>query len=70
MIKVKDVSGAIVRGVYRDKNGTLLVKDDDLLTKYKNELAARQRDQDRIKDLESTVDSLKQMVLQLLESKK
>lgn len=67
MNKVKDVDGKEVRGVYRSKNGALVVNDDILLSKYKMELAARQRDKETIETLKSEVDSLKDMVNKLIE---
>lgn len=67
MNKVKDVDGKEVRGVYRSANGALVVNDDILLSKYKMELAARQRDKETIETLKSEVDSLKDMVNKLLE---
>lgn len=67
MNKVKDVDGKEVRGVYRSVNGALVVSDEILLSKYKMELAARQRDKETIKTLKSEVDSLKDMVNKLIE---
>ena len=67
MNKVKDIDGKEVRGVYRSKNGALVVNDEILLSKYKTELSARQRDKETIETLRSEVDSLKDMVNKLIE---
>lgn len=67
MNKVKDIDGKEVRGVYRSANGSLVVNDNILLSKYKMELAARQRDKETIESLKSEVDSLKDMVNKLIE---
>ena len=67
MNKVKDIDGKEVRGVYRSKYGALVVNDEILLSKYKTELAARQRDKETIEALRSEVDSLKDMVNKLIE---
>jgi hypothetical protein len=67
MNKVKDIDGKEVRGVYRSKNGALVVNDEILLSKYKTELIARQRDKETIETLRSEVDSLKDMVNKLIE---
>jgi hypothetical protein len=67
MIKVRDIDGKELRGVYRSANGALIVNDDILLSKYKAELSARQRDRQTIESLKSEVDSLKDMVNKLIE---
>lgn len=67
MIKVKDVDGKEVRGVYRGPNGSLIVDDNRLLQKYLTEKNARERDQIKIKTLEDQVCSLTAMVEKLLE---
>lgn len=70
MIKVKDVDGKEVRGVFRGPNGSLVVQDDKLLNKYLIEKRARENDQLKIKTLEEQVASLSSMVQQLLENSK
>lgn len=67
MIKVKDVDGKEVRGVYRGPNGSLIVQDNQLLQKYLTEKNAREKDQLKIKSLEDQISSLKTMVEKLLE---
>lgn len=67
MIKVKDVDGRELRGVYRGVNGSLIVQDSQLLQKYLTEKQARDRDQIKIKSLEDQVCSLTAMVEKLLE---
>ena len=67
MIKVKDVDGKEVRGVYRGPHGSLIVQDNQLLQKYLTEKTAREKDQLKIKSLEDQVSSLKAMVEKLLE---
>ena len=70
MIKVKDQVGNIVRGVFRKPNGALVVNDAEMIEKYCIESEARQRDANRISELEKTVDDLKDMVYQLLDGMK
>lgn len=67
MIKVKDVDGRELRGVYRGANGSLIVQDSQLLQKYLTERQARDRDQIKIRSLEDQVCSLTAMVEKLLE---
>jgi hypothetical protein len=67
MIKVKDIDGKEIRGVYRSPNGSLVVNDSSLLSKYNNEKNSRMMDKEKIKTLESEVSNLKMMVEQLLE---
>ena len=69
MIKVKDPSGSVVRGVFRNRHGSLVVSDPELFEKYQIEIDARKRDAARISDLESTVANLTKLVTQLLDSK-
>ena len=70
MIKVKDIDGKEVRGVFRGPHGSLVVQDDKLLNKYLIEKRARENDQLKIKTLEEQVASLSSMVQQLLENSK
>lgn len=70
MIKVKDVDGKEVRGVFRGPHGSLVVQDDKLLSKYLIEKRARENDQLKIKTLEEQVASLSSMVKELLENSK
>ena len=70
MIKVKDIDGKEVRGVFRGHHGSLGVQDDKLLNKYLIEKRARENDQLKIKTLEEQVASLSSMVQQLLENSK
>ena len=70
MIKVKDIDGKEVRGVFRGPHGLLVVQDDKLLNKYLAEKRARENDQLKIKTLEEQVASLSSMVQQLLENSK
>lgn len=67
MIKVKDVDGKEIRGVYRGSYGSLVVQDNQLLQKYLTEKSAREKDQQKIKSLEDQVSSLTVMVEKLLE---
>lgn len=67
MIKVKDVDGKEIRGVYRGSHGSLVVQDNQLLQKYLTEKSAREKDQQKIKSLEDQLSSLTVMVEKLLE---
>lgn len=67
MIKVKDVDGKEVRGLYRDSNGSLVMNDEQLLQKYLAEKSMREKNQEKIKTLESEVSDLKSLVQQLLQ---
>lgn len=70
MIKVRDVDGKVIRGVFRGENGSLVVHDDKLLAKYTLEKNARERDQQKIKTLENQVAILSSLVEKLLDQNK
>lgn len=70
MIKVKDLTGVELRGVFRSTNGSLVIKNDDLLQKYLIERKAREKDQLKINSLESEVAELKAMLETVLSKLK
>lgn len=69
MIKVKDVNGNTVRGIYRAPNGTLIVKDDTLHAKHLLEVNSKLYDKQKIENLEKTVEELTVLVKKLLKDK-
>lgn len=69
MIKTKDVDGRDVRGVFRGPNGSLVVQDDQLYSKYIAERNARISQQSKVASLESEVAELKAMIQLLLQTK-
>jgi len=62
MIKVKDIDGKEVKGLYRNPNGTLIVKDDIAYLKYQASLKDRQR----IQDLENQLLEIKTLLVSLM----
>jgi hypothetical protein len=66
MIKVKDIDGKEVRGLYRGSLGSLIVNDSELMQKYLVEKNAREKDKHRIATLELELNELRTMVEQLL----
>ena len=66
MIKVKDIDGKEVRGLYRGPNGALVVNDQNLYGKYIAERNARVRDKEKISELEKELFDLKMLVQRLL----
>ena len=66
MIKVKDIDGREIRGLYRGANGTLVVDDQNLYSKYIAEREARVREKEKISTLEKELSDLKMLVQQLL----
>lgn len=69
MIKTKDLDGRDVRGVFRGSNGSLVVQDDQLYSKYIAERDARVAQQNKVAILESEVAELKSMIQLLLQTK-
>lgn len=62
MIKVKDDSGAVVDGVYKDNLGNLIVCNDREYNKYLHD----RRQQELINNLKEDVNSLKSMMMQII----
>jgi hypothetical protein len=69
MIKTKDVDGRDVRGVFRGPNGSLVVQDDQLYSKYIAERDARIAQQSKVASLEAELAELKAMVKMLANTK-
>lgn len=69
MIKTKDIDGREVRGVFRGSNGSLVVQDEQLYSKYIAERDARLAQQSKVASLESEIAELKAMVQLLLKTK-
>ncbi len=69
MIKTKDLDGRDVRGVFRGSNGSLVVQDDQLYSKYIAERDSRIAQQNKVAILESEVAELKSMIQLLLQTK-
>ena len=69
MIKTKDLDGRDVRGVFRGSNGSLVVQDDQLYSKYIAERDARVAQQSKVATLETEVAELKAMIQLLLQTK-
>lgn len=66
MIKVKDIDGKEVRGLFRNADGTLAVKDDAALKMY----LSAQKDKKRITDLELQLHEMKDLIGRILNDKK
>lgn len=62
MIKVKDIGGRELPGLFRTERGTLVVNNDDEFAQYNQRLA----DKTRIANLESDVSEIKELLKQLL----
>lgn len=69
MIKTKDIDGREVRGVFRGPNGSLVVQDEQLYSKYIAERGARIAQQSKVASLESEIAELKAMLQTLLQTK-
>lgn len=69
MIKTKDIDGREVRGVFRGPNGSLVVQDEQLYSKYIAERDARIAQQSKVASLESEIAELKAMLQTLLQTK-
>lgn len=67
MIKVRDLSGKELLGVFRTETG-LVVDNQDAYQKYIQERNRRVQEKERIKSLESEVETLKNLVEQLLRA--
>ena len=66
MIKVKDVDGREVKGLYRAPNGTLIVNDGTAYNRYQSQL----QDKRRISSLEEQIKEMRDMMGKLLNDKK
>ena len=66
MIKVKDIDGKEVKGLYRNPDGTLAVKNDAALSQY---VSAR-NDKKRIADLELQLNEMRDMIGRIINDKK
>ena len=66
MIMVKDAQGNIIPGLFKDKSGALVVSDTAEFAKYKRQQQLAHSSTERIKQLSNEVDSLKEMVAQLM----
>lgn len=62
MIKVKDESGAVINGVYKDNLGNLIVGDVKEYNKYMYE----KQQQEIINNLKEDVNSLKSMLTTII----
>lgn len=67
MIKVKDVDGKELSGVYRSKYGSLVVNNETMLLKYKMEQTMKKKDKETIESLKTEIETLKDMVNKLIE---
>lgn len=67
MKPVIDDRGNLIDGLFRAPNGSLVVKDEAALAKYKNQLRIVTEQQNKIEQLTNDVDTLKALVSQLLE---
>lgn len=65
MIKVKDINGNIIRGVYRTPLGSLVVKDDVMLEKHIHTVKSRIDSDNKIKSLEADINELKLIISKL-----
>lgn len=63
MIRIKDETGQIISGIYREESGAILVDDSDSYGKY---LKEKERTMEVVQ-LTSKVDALEKMVRQLLD---
>lgn len=70
MIKVKDIDGKEIRGLFRGENGSLVMHDNKLLEKYLREKSIKEQQQEKIKSLESEVSELKSMLETLMQKMK
>lgn len=69
MKPVKDINGNILKGMFRAPNGTIVVKDNDKLSRHSMAVTTRMADKLKIEKLEKTVEELTMLVKTLLESK-
>ncbi len=67
MKPVVDDRGNLISGLFRAPNGSLVVKDDEALTKYKTQLRVVTEQHNKIEQLTNDVEALKSLVSRLLE---
>lgn len=68
MIKVKDQFGNEISGLYRGKNGSLIVVDDQSFTRYKKQRQQIDQTRSKIESLEAELHEMKRIVLELLKT--
>lgn len=68
MIKVRDQSGNEIPGLYRGKNGSLIVVDPDKLNRYKKQKHQTEYTKTKIESLENELREMKQLMYTLLKS--
>lgn len=70
MIRVKDSQGNIIPGLFKDASGAIVVSDTTEFNKYKRQRDLALEQANQIRDLKTELSDLKQLVQQLLESKR
>lgn len=68
MIKVKDQYGKEIPGLYRGKNGSLVVNDNDSFTRYKRQKQQTDFTKSKIEMLENEIHNLKFMLNKLMNA--
>lgn len=68
MIKVVDQFGNEVSGIYRGKNGSLIVVDPDKLNRYRKQKRQSEYTKIKIESLENELHEMKQILCKLLKS--
>ena len=66
MIKIKDETGNVVPGLYRDSVGTIVVKDQDAYDRYMASKSIKLRDQAKISSLEAELRELKALITSII----
>ena len=66
MKKIIDENGLIVKGFYRDKNGSILVDNKPEYTKYIQQREHALGQKGIISDLKNEINELKELVLSLI----
>ena len=67
MIKIKDQFGREIPGLYRGKNGSLIVQDELSLSRYKKQKEHRELMTTKLDLLENELQDLKSILKQLLK---
>lgn len=66
MIRVQDISGNVIPGLFRDKNGLIVVNDKDAYQRYVTTKSFKERDAQKIDALQNELAELKSLVERLL----
>lgn len=69
MKQILDEHGNVIHGLYRDDNGSIVVKDSAAMHKYKTQRTVLTKQKNKISDLEMRLDELSTLVERLLKER-